>query len=63
MAHNAFGVLQEFQPGMQTMTAYLERTANYFVANDVAEDKYVPVLLSAIGAKNYTLLRSLTLIA
>ena len=60
MARNTFGVLQEFQSGSETMTAYLERINNYFAANEIAGDKRVPVLLTAIGAKIYTLLRSLT---
>ena len=41
------------------MTEYLERVELYFTANDVTEDKKVPILLSVIGAKTYALLRSL----
>jgi len=31
----------------------------YFKANDIAEDKRFPVLLTVIGTKNYKLLQSL----
>lgn len=60
MAQLSFGLLQEFQPDSENTTTYLERVNNYFTANDIGADKRVAVLLSAIGAKNYTLLRSLT---
>ena len=41
------------------MLAYVERAQLFFEANDVAEAKQVPVFLSAIGARTYTLLRNL----
>lgn len=53
------GQLHEFDVGNETITAYLERAELYFDANDVADEKKVPVLLSNIGAKTYGLLRSL----
>ena len=34
----------------------LEHATLYFVANDIEEDKQVPILLSAIGAPTYSLL-------
>ena len=55
----AFGKLEAFQEGEETITEYLERVELYFQTNDIADDKKVPVLLSVIGAKTYTLLRSL----
>ena len=51
---------QEFQPNSKTITAYLERANNYFVANGVGVNRQVAVLLSEIGTKHYMLLRSLT---
>ena len=53
------GRLNEFDAENDTVTAYLERVDPYFDANDVTDDKKVPVLLSNIGAKMYGLLRSL----
>ena len=53
------GRLNEFYVENETVTAYMERVELYFDANDVADDKKVPVLLSNIGAKMYGLLRSL----
>ena len=59
MARAAFGQLQEFQPDSESVTAYIERATLFFAANDVPEEKQVPVLLSAIGVKTYSLLRNL----
>ena len=39
--------------------AYLEHASLYFVANGVDEGKRVPILLSSIGARTYSLLRDL----
>ena len=59
MAKPMFGTLQEFLPDSEPIAAYLERVAVYFDANEVKEDKQVPVLLSVVGSKVYALLRSL----
>ena len=53
-----YAPFQEFQSD-ESITAYLERLEMYFLANDVEEEKKVPLLLSHIGAKTYGLLRSL----
>ena len=60
MAKSIFGQLQEFQAESETIAAYLERACLYFQANCIAEKKQVAVYLSVIGAKNYSLLHSLT---
>ena len=54
-----YGQIQEFRAENDSITAYFERVEMYFTANDIADDKQVPVLLSSIGAKTYELLRSL----
>ena len=59
MARPAFGTIQEFHPESEQISAYLERINMYLKANDVKDDKWVPILLSVIGAKTYALLRSL----
>ena len=53
------GQIQEFHPESESITAYLERIELFFDANGVADDKKVPSLLSIIGGKTYTLIRSL----
>ena len=53
------GQLTEFHPEVESVEAYLERASLYFDANNVAEDKQVSVLLTAIGPKVYSLLRNL----
>ena len=44
---------------MDSIRAYLELASLYFKANDIAEDKRVPIFLSSIGARTYSLLRDL----
>ena len=58
MATTAFGTKQEFQPGSETITAYLERLHAYLDAN-VSSAKRSPFLVSTIGPKTYAVLRSL----
>ena len=59
MATSTLGTLQEFKPEVETITAYLERLKAYYDANDVQSGKRVAVLLSVIGPKTYSILRSL----
>ena len=54
-----FGLIQEFQPDNERISAYLERVQMFFQANDIAEEKQVPILLSVIGGKTYALLSDL----
>ena len=53
------GVAGEFQTKNATIMDYLERVDLFFDVNSVAEDKQVRWLLNMIGAKAYTLLRTL----
>ena len=55
----SFGKIDVFQPEVEEFSAYLERIELYFVANGIADDKQVPVFLSLLGAKTYSLLRTL----
>ena len=50
--------MQEFKPESESITAYSERIDMFFVANEVSEARKIPVLLSVIGMKNYSLLHS-----
>ena len=54
-----YGQLQEFKPDSDSIKSYLERVSLYFTANDVADGKRVPVLLSSIGASTYAVLSDL----
>ena len=53
------GQIQEFQPDNENFSSYIERVQLFFTENDIAEDKKIAVLLSMVGSKNYSLLRSL----
>lgn len=54
------GRIDTFDGANETWQSYKERLDQFFLANDVKNEKKVPVLLSVIGGKTYTLLRDLT---
>ena len=54
-----FGTIDAFNSESDSIKAYVERVQLYFSANDVPENKHVSILLSSIGAPNYTLLSDL----
>ena len=54
-----FGQIKEFQPDSDFIKSYLERVQLYFDANNVAQAKHVPILLSSLGAQTYSLLSDL----
>ena len=53
------GNIQPFEPDNEKFSSYLERVELFLLANSIAEDKKVPVLLSVVGSKVYSLLRDL----
>ena len=53
------GHIGEFVPEVENVSAYLERLQLYITANSIPEEKKVSVLLTVVGAKVYSLLRSL----
>ena len=59
-AMNSIGKLEEFDETCGNWSAYIERVEQYFLANDVDDEKKVPVLLTVIGGKTYSLLQTLT---
>ena len=46
-------------PDQEKFTAYLERIELLFEANDIVEEKKVPVFLTVVGVPTYGLLRNL----
>ena len=58
-ARPTFGTLSEYQAETESFSTYVDRVKIFFAANDVAEDKQLPVFLSVIGAKNFALLCNL----
>ena len=46
----------EFQPEKERISSYLERVQMFFEENDIAAEKQVAVLLTAIGVETYALL-------
>lgn len=53
------GKINEFDSFSEDWATYIERVEHYCVANDIAEEKKVAVLLSVMGPKPYSLLCSL----
>ena len=54
-----YGTLTEFRRETEEFSAYLERVELYFAANEIAEEKQVPIFLNVVGGATYGLLRSL----
>ena len=54
-----YGSVQEYNQENELFSAYLERVDLFFSANDVGDDKKVPIFLTVVGSKTYSLLRSL----
>ena len=50
-----FGTPKEFERDNKKISAYLEHVELYFAANEIRE-RQVPIFLSVIGAKAYSLL-------
>ena len=55
----AIGRMKEFNPDQETVTAYLERFKLYVEVNDIEDAKKVPILLTVMGAKHYSLIQGL----
>ena len=53
------GSIQEFNPEKDRIKPYLERVALFLKANKFAADDQVPVFLTVIGGRSYSLLRDL----
>ena len=53
------GNLGEFQLETESFSAYMERVEMLFIANKIPKNREVAVFLSVIGAKSFSLLRSL----
>ena len=51
-----FGTLKVFNSDVETITKYLDHVLLYFEANEVADVKRVPILLSSIGPITYSLI-------
>ena len=58
-APNVFGRLKAFDPETENISTYLEGIKLYFEANNIVDEKKVPVLLTVIGPRNYGITRSL----
>ena len=59
MAATLIGHVEPFQLGVEDWDQYMEMLEQYFIANDIAAEKKVAVLLTMVGAKTYSLLRDL----
>ena len=60
MANFAIGNIGEFSEFTENWKSYTERVKQYFMANEISNDRKVPALLALMGGKTYSLLRNLT---
>ena len=51
--------MDPFNPEEEKIGTYLQRVELFFIANEIAPDKWVPVFLTLIGGKVYSLLADL----
>ena len=56
----AIGKIEAFDETSDNWNAYVERVEQYFIANDIKENKQVAVMLCLMGNKTYGLLRNLS---
>jgi len=56
MLKPTLGMMDPFDPDMDSWPAYSERLEQFFMANDIVDRKKIVVLLTVIGTKAYTLL-------
>ena len=61
MAHFSIGNVGEYNEVTETWKSYTERVQQFFLSNQVADDRKVPALLAIMGGKTYSLLRNLTI--
>lgn len=55
----AIGKIESFDETQEKWETYVERVEQFFLANNIDEDRQAPTLLSLMGSKTYTLLRDL----
>lgn len=54
-----FGCINEFNPGVEAFSEYVERMEQFFVANAIADDRKRAVFLTVVGPATFGLLRNL----
>ena len=55
----AYGQMLEFEPLAESFSVYVEWVNLFFTANEVPEEKRVPVFLTIVEKSTYALLRNL----
>ena len=55
----SLGSMDIFDPDSDSWPAYIERLDQFIAANEIPDGKKVAVLLTVIGTKAYTLLRTI----
>ena len=60
MATSIVGAVGSFDPTTNQWVSYIEQMAEFFLANDIKEDrKKVAILISTVGSQTYELLKDL----
>ena len=53
------GKIEEYNAENESIDNYLERLEQYFIANDIKDEKQIAVFLSVVGPRTYKLIKSL----
>ena len=53
------GFMDAYNPDTDNWSAYVERLDLFFLANEIKDDKKVTILLTVLGTKAYSLLRTI----
>lgn len=61
--NSTFCHVREFKPENESISAYLERVSLFFEVNEIDNEKRVTWLLNMMGAKTYSLVRTLVALA
>jgi hypothetical protein len=53
------GHIKEYRPENELFSSYLERVEQFFITNDIKNERKKATLLSLIGSQTYSLLKNL----
>ena len=56
MASGFIGKIDPFDNSEESWPSYIERAEQFFLVNDIANEKKAPILLTTMGSKTYSLL-------
>ena len=58
-AGTTIGHIEQYRPGNEVFSSYLERVEQFFIANNIKDDRKKATFLSLIGSQTYAILKNL----